>query len=171
MTSIAACWREHWMSATTMSAFARPMTTRGLSISKIRPESGPEMHASERRWSVGRWSDRAGFLRAPVTGTRSVVPAASGLPIGPVPSGASDVTGTAMRAGAPGKPASGLLCLRALENAVSSRENSSGDGPAAERAGEAAGTDDTAGLRISKTVVHFVHLIFFTDEPPKRDSS
>ena len=42
------------MSATTMSAFARPMTTRAFSISKMRPESGPEIHARESRWSAGR---------------------------------------------------------------------------------------------------------------------
>ena len=41
-----------------MSAFARPITTRGLSISKILPESGPAMQASERRSHSGSFSRR-----------------------------------------------------------------------------------------------------------------
>jgi hypothetical protein len=56
-------------------------------------------------------------------------------------------------------------------SAVSSSANSSREGSAAERTAEAAGGSGIAGFRISNTVVHFVHLIFFTAAPPKRDSS
>src|SRR5208283_2061822 len=68
------------MSETTMSAFARPITTRGLSISKMRPESGPEMHASERRTPSGRRSGRAVVRVFIGTGTRSVVGAPGACP-------------------------------------------------------------------------------------------
>ena len=44
---MAACCREHSGSLRMTSPPARPRTTRGLSISKIRPASGPAMQARE----------------------------------------------------------------------------------------------------------------------------
>ncbi len=174
ITSINACCREHCVSERTTSALTRPMVTFGFSISKMRPESGPAMHASESRYQSGSFSGRS---LDPPTGGNSPVDwfageggrtpgegSGGGVGVGRRPRIVESISSTA-----PGPDRVGTGLRRGSEaisvgSSVKSSESMRGARPGASSRG-------VAGFRISKISEHFVHRIFFTRADPKRSSS